>query len=275
MHIIYIIILFILGTIFGSFGWVLVSRNRDQKWIKSIFFGRSKCPKCHKTLWFWELFPILSFVMQKWKCKKCGVSISNFYWLIELISGIVFVLTYLLFPYYNLWELLFWIIINWGLLMLLIVDMQKYELHLPVWIFTTVVSLLFVFLKLDYVAGLETILVYLWVFVFIYFFSKSYVKFRFKTGNEWMWQWDIFLALTIWALSWFIFYYNSIEFGIINLIDMVLIYVILSCMIGLIYAIINRYFLNGHKQMIPFLPAMIIAFWTLLLFWDFFIGILQ
>ena len=275
MEIGYIIILFIFGTIFGSLWWVLLSRKWDKKWMRSIFFGRSKCTKCHKTLWFWELFPLISFLAQRWKCKKCGVSMSNFYWLIELVSGIVFVLTYLLFPYYNIWELLFWIVINWGLLMLLIVDMQKYELHLPIWIFTTVVSLLFVFLKLDFVIWLQTMLVYIWVFVFIYFFSKSYMKVRFRTRDEWLGQWDIFLSLTIWALSWFIFYYNSIEFWVINLIDTVLMYVILSCVIGLVYALVNRFLLNGHKQMIPFLPAMILAFWILLLSGDFFIGILQ
>jgi hypothetical protein len=63
----------------------------------------------------------------------------------------VFVLTYLLFPYNTIGELIFWIIINRGLVLLLIFDIQKYELHLPIWIFTTVVSLIFTFVELDVV----------------------------------------------------------------------------------------------------------------------------
>jgi hypothetical protein len=63
----------------------------------------------------------------------------------------VFVLTYLLFPYNTIGELIFWIVINRGLVLLLIFDIQKYELHIPIWLFTTMVSLIFAFAKLDLV----------------------------------------------------------------------------------------------------------------------------
>jgi prepilin signal peptidase PulO-like enzyme (type II secretory pathway) len=137
------------------------------------------------------------------------------------------------------------------------------------------VSLIFAFAKLDLVVWLEIILAYVLTFLFIYIFSKYYMRVRFKKKEEWFGQWDIYLALTIWALSWFIFYYNIIEFNVVNLIDLLLIYVVLSSSIGLIYALINRFLLNGHKQLIPFLPSMILAFWILLLCGDIFISILQ
>ncbi len=275
MHIEYIIILFVLWTTFGSLWWVLISRKWDNQGIRSIFFGRSKCTKCNKTLWILELVPMFSFLFQEWKCKNCGAKMSNFYWIVELLVWVMFVLTYLFFPYDNIWELIFWIVINWGLLLMMIFDMQKYELHLPIWIFTTVISLIFVFTRLDLVLSLETIIVYVWVFLSIYLFSKYYMRIRFKKNEEWFGQWDIYLSLTIWALSWFIFYYNLVEFSVINLVDLLLIYVILSCLIWLIYALINRFLLNWHKQIIPFLPSMILAFWVLLLFGDIFMTILQ
>ena len=270
-----VIVLFVLWAIFGSFGGVLISREWDKKWMKSIFFGRSKCTKCNKILWFLELVPVFSFLFQKWKCKSCGTKLSSFYWIVELLMWVMFVLTYLFFPYDSIWELIFWIVINRGLLLLMIFDIQKYELHLPMWIFITVISLIFAFTRLDLVLSLETIVAYVWIFLFIYVFSKYYMRIRFKKKQEWFWQWDIYLALTIWALSWFIFYYNIVEFSVVNLIDLLLVYVILSSTIGLIYALINRFLLNGHKQLLPFLPAMILAFWILLLFGDSFIGILQ
>lgn len=275
MEIIIIIALFVLWAIFGSFWWVLISRNWDKDWIKSICFGRSKCTKCNKTLSFLELVPIFSFLFQKWKCKNCGNKLSNFYRTIELLSWLVFVLTYILFPYQTNLELLFWLIINRSFLFLLIFDIQKQELHLPIWILITACSILFAILKIDVIVILETTLWFVLMFLIIYFFSKYYMKIRFKKKEEWFWQWDVFLSLTVWILSWFVFYYNFIEFGIVNLIDLILIYVILSCIIGLIYAVVNRFLFSWHKQIIPFLPSMIIAYRILLLFWNVLIKILQ
>jgi hypothetical protein len=125
------------------------------------------------------------------------------------------------------------------------------------------------------VIWLEIILAYVSTFLFIYMFSKYYMRIRFRKKEEGFGQWDIYLALTIWALSWFIFYYNIIEFSVVNLIDLLLVYVILSSTIGLVYALVNRFLLNGHKQLIPFLPSMILAFWILLLCWDIFINVLK
>lgn len=275
MNIVLIVGLFILGTVFGSFWWVLISRNWDKDWLKSIFFGRSQCTKCRKTLSFIELIPILSFFIQKWKCKNCNLKLSNFYRIVELLSGLIFVLTYLMFQYHTNLELLFWIFINRSFLLLLIFDIQKHELHLPIWILITALSILFVLFKIDTVVLLESTIWFVLMFLTIYFFSKYYMKIRFKKYEEWFGQWDVFLSLTIWVLSWFVFYYNSIEFGIVNLIDLILIYIILSCLIWLIYAIINRFFFSGHKQIIPFLPSMIMAYWILLLFGNILIKILK
>jgi len=275
MSILNIIILFILWTAFGSFGGVLISRKRDKKWMRSIFFGRSKCNFCNKSLWFFELFPILSFVFQKWKCKSCWAKIWNFYRILELLSWLVFVMTYLFIPYISIFELVFWIIINWSFLLLMIFDIQKHELHIPIWIFVSILALIFAWFSLDLTIFLETTIIYVLVFFLIYLFSKYYMRIRFRKKEEWFWQGDVYLSLTIWALSWFVFYYNSVQFGVINLVDMLLIYVILSSVIWLIYALVNRFLFSWHKQIIPFLPSMILAFWIMLLYWDIFINILK
>lgn len=275
MNIVIIIVLFILWTMFGSLWWVLISRNWDKDWVKSIFFGRSECNECKKKLSTIELIPILSFFFQKWKCKNCSFKLPNIYRIIEILSWFIFVMTYLFFPYHTNIELLFWIVINRSFLLLLIFDIQKHELHLPIWIFATIVSIIFALLKINSVVFLESTIWFVLMFFIIYIFSKYYMRIRFKKKEEWFWQWDVFLSLTIWALSWFIFYSNFIEFGIVNLIDLILIYVILSCVIWLIHAIINRFFFSGHKQIIPFLPSMILAYWILLLFWNILIKILQ
>ena len=275
MDIIIIILLFVLGTIFGSFGWVLISREWDKEWIKSIFFGRSKCHKCSKTLSFVELVPLLSFFLQRGKCKKCEFKLSSFYRIIELLSGLVFIVTYLLFPYNWLIELIFRTIINWSFLLLMIFDIQKHELHLPIWIFVSLVSLFFVIFKIAAPIILWSVLFFVWTFLIIYFFSKYYMKVRFNKKEEWFGQWDVFLSFPIWILSSFFFHYGNINFGIVNLVDLILIYVILSSVVWLVYSLINLFGSVKQKNIIPFLPSMILAFWILLLFGNFLTNVLK
>lgn len=80
------------GALLGSFTTMLVWRLHNDE--PGIFWGRSKCPKCKKSLSITELIPLLSWLFQRGKCKKCGKSISPFYPFVEItfiIAGILFV----------------------------------------------------------------------------------------------------------------------------------------------------------------------------------------
>jgi len=94
------ILLFLLGTMIGSFLSVVISRIHTQK--KGIFFGRSECPKCSKKLCFGDLVPLLSFLSNKGKCRYCKESIGVWYFLLELFTGLILVVLYLKFPFYDL-----------------------------------------------------------------------------------------------------------------------------------------------------------------------------
>ena len=78
---------FIFGTIIGSFLNVCVYRYNTGL---SIARGRSQCFSCNKTLLWYELVPLLSFVWQRGKCRSCFAPISSQYFLVELITGILF-----------------------------------------------------------------------------------------------------------------------------------------------------------------------------------------
>lgn len=76
----------ILGLIVGSFLNVIVLRMNTGYGIS----GRSRCFSCNKTLRWYELIPIMSYVIQRGKCRHCASPISPQYFLVELITGILF-----------------------------------------------------------------------------------------------------------------------------------------------------------------------------------------
>ena len=84
------IFLFILGTLFGSFGNVLILRESFKASLKKS----SACCSCQRVLKWYDLFPIISFVCLKGKCRYCGASISFQYPIVEVISGLLLVLAY-------------------------------------------------------------------------------------------------------------------------------------------------------------------------------------
>lgn len=89
MHIMLELVLFILGLAVGSFINALVYRWQNQK---SIIKGRSQCPTCqHQINWF-DLIPLFSYCLLRGHCRVCRKPISWHYPLIELLTGVVFVL---------------------------------------------------------------------------------------------------------------------------------------------------------------------------------------
>ena len=277
MKILEIEILFIIWTIFASFWWVLIGREWDKEWIKSILFGRSKCDKCWKTLSAIELIPLVSFFMQKWKCKKCWTKLSNFYRIIELVMWIVFVLTYLFFPYSNIWELVARLAINRWFVLLIIVDYTRYELHFPMWVITTIIALIFSIMNNPIKNIIISTISFVAVFLWIYFLWRLVVKLKYKKKWEWFGQWDIYLAWTIWILFPFVFSVSSVAFSSFEFIQLLLLFIIISSLLWVIYAAIRNVILCKKLKKpkeLPFIPSMIFSFWIILLLGNLFINIL-
>lgn len=86
--IIYITILFI-GVVFGSFYTLAVYRIPKKEDITHV---RSYCPKCNHRLEFLDLIPVLSYLFLGGKCRYCKEKIRIRYLLLEVFSGITFVL---------------------------------------------------------------------------------------------------------------------------------------------------------------------------------------
>ncbi len=78
---------FIIALCIGSFWNVLLYRiPRD---IPGSISGHSSCPYCQHRLTFFDLIPLLSFVLRKGKCHYCNKKISWKYPLVEFTTGII------------------------------------------------------------------------------------------------------------------------------------------------------------------------------------------
>ena len=91
-----IITFFVFGLIFGSFFQVVGLRLPKGE---SIIKPASHCTNCDKKLKWYELIPILSYIIQGGKCRKCKKHISIKYPLYELLTGISFAFCYIVFGF--------------------------------------------------------------------------------------------------------------------------------------------------------------------------------
>jgi leader peptidase (prepilin peptidase) / N-methyltransferase len=82
------LMLFSFGIVFGSFFNVVGLRIPLKE---SIVTPRSACPKCKHTLTPLELIPVLSFLIQRGKCRQCQTRISPLYPIMEFLTGALFV----------------------------------------------------------------------------------------------------------------------------------------------------------------------------------------
>lgn len=79
-----------LGTTIGSFLNVVIYRfNTGLRFDE----GRSMCFSCSKKLEWYELIPLVSFIIQLGRCTKCKSRISWQYPIVELLTAIVFMVT--------------------------------------------------------------------------------------------------------------------------------------------------------------------------------------
>lgn len=100
-----VLILGFVGLALGSFVNACVWRLHEQSKRKkkqpelSILKGRSMCPHCKHSLGAKDLIPLLSWVELRGKCRYCQKQISYQYPLVELLTAILFVTSYLWWPY--------------------------------------------------------------------------------------------------------------------------------------------------------------------------------
>lgn len=117
VNLFYNFIVFIFGLIIGSFLNCVIYRLEEDR---SFLQGRSFCPHCKHKLGFFDLIPILSFLVLKGKCRYCRKPISWQYPLVELATAVIFVVAF------SILHSVFHILISAFLIVIFVYDLKHY-----------------------------------------------------------------------------------------------------------------------------------------------------
>jgi len=116
---------FIFGLCIGSFLDCVIYRLEQKKKIT----GRSFCPQCKYKLSWQDLFPVFSFLFLKGKCRYCRTKISIQYPLIEIATGLIFLLIFISnsqYTIYNILNTIFLFYIASSLIVIFVYDLKHY-----------------------------------------------------------------------------------------------------------------------------------------------------
>ncbi|MGA9049431.1 MAG: prepilin peptidase [Dehalococcoidia bacterium] len=120
MEIVLAFIFFLIGISFGSFFNVVADRVPQRK---SIVSPPSHCFQCGRALKSKDLVPVFSYIILKGRCRYCGAGIPLRSMLVELTTGLLFVLAWaVLGPH---WQLLVVVTYMSILIILSITDLES------------------------------------------------------------------------------------------------------------------------------------------------------
>lgn len=90
------IISFIIGAVFGSFLNVCIYRLPRKL---SIITPRSHCPECQHLIPWYDNIPILSYILLRGRCRFCDARIAPTYLIVEVITAVVFLTIFMKFGF--------------------------------------------------------------------------------------------------------------------------------------------------------------------------------
>src|SRR3972149_11250009 len=250
MNTLFALSVFILGTIVGSFLNVVIRRYNTGV---SFFSGRSFCPSCGKKLSWYELVPVVSFFALRRKCAGCDSRISWQYPLVEITTGLLFLLAIfnLQFLIFNIETamitLYYWII--WSILIVISIYDLRHKIipDLLVFLFA---GLSLVFLLVSTGWGNILHAPYYWDFLAGPLFALPFAALWFFSHGRWMGLGDAKLAL---GIGWFL--------GLVKGGSAIILGVWMGAIVGLALVGISKLSIAKHfhsnyglKSAIPFGP---------------------
>jgi leader peptidase (prepilin peptidase)/N-methyltransferase len=124
-------VVFTFGAVIGSFLNVCVHRMPLEQ---SIVTPPSHCPHCNAHIRWTDNIPLVSYIMLRGKCRHCGAKITPRYFLVELLTAVLFLLMWLKLtewdhpPVHGIYLLkgpIYWMVIA-GLIVATFIDFEHY-----------------------------------------------------------------------------------------------------------------------------------------------------
>jgi len=115
-----IILIFVLGLIVGSFSNVCIYRIPRNE---SVIYPASHCPKCRSKIKPIDNIPLLSYILLKGRCRNCKSKISIQYPIVELLTGLTYLIIYLIYGLSV--QTLIYIILSSALIIIAFIDLNE------------------------------------------------------------------------------------------------------------------------------------------------------
>jgi leader peptidase (prepilin peptidase)/N-methyltransferase len=166
-------VFFFLGAIFGSFANVVILRLPQKM---SVVSPGSHCYQCKTPVKFYDNIPIVSWLILRGKCRKCGAKFSFRYCLVEIIMATLFSACFYKYNWsYTLFEVL---ILMFGLVVVSFIDLDHFIIPDKISLPGIVVGLVGALLNperhiLDAVLGMLLGGGFLWAVAYIYYLIKK------------------------------------------------------------------------------------------------------
>lgn len=176
----------VIGLIIGSFLNCLIWRLYKDESLG----GRSYCPKCRHEISWYENIPVFSFIFLRGKCHHCREKISWQYPLVEVITAVLFILTFLHDSYQSQFSLL--LARDW-LLVATLVIVFVYDFRWQLIPMTLIWPMCFVFFIFNILLGFSWLAIIISGLVAAAFFLAQYVI----TKRRGLGEGDIWLGLLL------------------------------------------------------------------------------
>ncbi len=231
------IFVFIFGVCIGSFLNCFIYRLEEGKTLK----GRSFCPSCKHELSWLDLFPIFSFLFLRGKCRYCNKKISIQYPLVEIATGVLFVLVS---SFFSPISTVFLFYITAVLVIIFVYDLKHFiipdKVLLPAIIITFIYQLVFNFKLVPNL--IIASLIASGFFLLIFLISRG----------KWMGFGDVKLAVIM-----------GLVLGLPNVLTALFLAFFFGAIIGVILMVFER---KSLKSEIPFGPFLIMGTFIAMLF---------
>ena len=184
-EIIFYTLIFVIGTLFGSFFTLAIYRIPLHQ---DITHKRSYCPTCNHKLSFLDMVPILSYLLLKGKCRYCKQKIRIRYLLLEVLTGILFLLfamsiniNFNTLEIDSLIYLIFGFLYIAGLVILAGIDKERHEISKPVILYEIVImSIYMIYLYIVEKTNVYRYVIYFLFIILFLFIENIHLKHKLK-----------------------------------------------------------------------------------------------